>query len=125
MPDPEPRITEPGRQAGQSGSYAGAAVLCDMRDAHRMPGENYFSFIHRGMQTIFMLPGGGSEESHGASPQAGRKALPALMPGPGQKAMPGRKGRASMRNRLPCLPGDLIGDPGGCPEGRSRAAAWW
>jgi hypothetical protein len=85
-----------------------------------MPGENYFSFIHRGMQTIFMLPGGGSEESHGASPQAGRKALPALMPRPGQKAMPGRKGRASMRNRLPCLPGDLIGDPGGCPEGCSR-----
>ena len=125
MPDPEPRITEPGRQAGQAGSHAGAADLCDMRDAHRMPGENYFSFIHRGMQTIFMLPGGGSEESHGASPQAGRKALPALMPGPGQKAMPGRKGRASMRNRLPCLPGDLIGDPGGCPEGCSRAAAWW
>ena len=81
-----------------------------------MPGENYFSFIHRWMQTIFHVPGGKPRRK--AAGQG--KALPALMPGPGQKAMPGRKGRASMRNRLPCLPGDLIGDPGGCPEGCSR-----
>ena len=101
-----------------------------------MPGKNYFSFIHKRMQTIFMLPG--LMPGRAGRRQARRMPRKALqgqgkpgggkMPGPCRKAVPGcgrgpqwrPQARASIPEALP--PRSWI-MPGGRPEVWRKAGA--